>query len=158
LGCSKADPEVRLVGERAPAVALETIDHGRFYLQAERGKPVVLMFWDTSCQICKQQLVELEALRQALGPQRLAMAGVCQDPENIDLARSVVAGLGLGFPTLLDHEGRVTAAYGIDTFPTTIVVSPTGEIGFRRVGYTAPLMHQLRGVLEGYFEAAGRGR
>jgi peroxiredoxin len=155
-GCRKEEAEGS-VGKPAPAIALQTLDHQRFYLRDKLGKPVVLVFWDTSCQPCKRELREVEAMRQSLGPDRLAVAGICQDPENIDLARALVQGLDLGFPTLLDTEGRVTKAYGVDGFPTTVVVSPTGEIGFVREGYTEPLMRQLRSAVEGYLEASRHG-
>ena len=66
------------------------------------------------------------------------------DPENVDVARSMVQGLGLSFPTLLDRGGKVTEAYRVKGFPTTVVVTPEGRRGFSREGYTAPLMTQLR--------------
>ena len=152
--CRKEPSPESLVGRQAPAIKLDTLEHGRFYLQEQRGKPVVLVFWDTSCQICKRELVEVEALRATIGPEKVAVAGVCQDPENIDLARALVQGLGLGFPTLLDQEGRVSKAYGVSGFPTTIVISPTGKIGFVREGYTEPLMVQLRSTVQGYLEGS----
>jgi peroxiredoxin len=155
--CRKDESGPPSVGAQAPAIALETLAHDRFFLRDQRGKPVVLVFWDTSCQICKRELREVDAMRQSLGPERLAVAGVCQDPENIDLARALVQGLAIGFPTLLDHEGRVTKSYGVNGFPTTIVISPTGEIGFVREGFTEPLMRQLRSTVEGYLEAGRHG-
>ena len=155
--CRKEPSPEPLVGRPAPAIKLDTLDHGRFYLHEHRGKPVVLVFWDTSCQICKRELVEVESLRAAIGPEKVAVAGVCQDPENIDLARALVQGLGLGFPTLLDHEGRVSKAFGVSGFPTTIVISPTGTVGFVREGYTEPLMLQLRSTVQGYLEASRHG-
>jgi peroxiredoxin len=156
-GCRKEQPPDSLVGREAPAITLDTLDHGRFYLREQRGKPVVLVFWNTSCQICKRELVEVEALRVAVGPARVAVAGVCQDPENVDLARALVGGLALGFPTLLDHEGRISQTFGVDGFPTTIVVSPAGKIDLVREGYTEPLMRQLRSTLQGYLEASSHG-
>jgi peroxiredoxin len=155
--CRKEPSPEPLVGQQAPAIKLETLDHGRFYLHDQRGKPVVLVFWDTSCQICKRELVEVESMRSTMGPETVVVAGVCQDPENVDLARALVQGLGLGFPTLLDQEGRVSKAYGVNGFPTTIVISPAGTVGFVREGYTEPLMRQLRSTVQGYLEASSHG-
>ena len=141
-------------GKPAPAIKLETLEHQRFYLNQHRGKPVVLMFWDTSCEVCKRELVELEKLRKSLGSARVVMASVCSDPENIDLARSMVAGLSISLPTLLDHGAAVTATYGVKAFPTTFVISPGGQIIFVREGYTEPLLGQLRDTLERQLDAA----
>lgn len=155
VGCRDREQAPQLLGRRAPTFKLDTLDHRRFYLREQLGKPVVLVFWNTSCQVCKRELSELESLRNEVGSSRVVVASVCQDPENIDLARAFVQDLGLGYPTLLDQGGRVTAELAIDTFPTTLVVSPSGEVGFMRVGYTEPLMHQLRGAIDGYLAASG---
>jgi hypothetical protein len=73
------------------------------------------------------------------------------------VARSMVQGLGLSFPTLLDRGGKVTEAYRVKGFPTTIVVTPEGRRGFSREGYTAPLMTQLRQALEQHLQRAQHG-
>ncbi len=138
----------RLVGKAAPTISLETLDHERFHLRDHRGKPVVLLFWNTSCQVCKREMVELERLGQQLGPDRVSMATILSDPENLDLARRMVAAQKMSYPTLLDRGGKVTEGLGIDTFPTTMVVTPDGQIGFARVGFTEPLMGQLRQAIE----------
>ena len=115
-----------------------------------RGKPVVLLFWNTSCQVCKREMVELEALRKRIGVDRVTMATVLSDPENVDLARTMVRDLQIGYPTLLDRGGKITSGLGIDGFPTTMVVTPGGKIDFLREGFTEPLMPQLRKAIEGH--------
>lgn len=149
-GCrdEAGDGPPQWVGKAAPTISLETLDHERFHLRDHRGKPVVLLFWNTSCQVCKREMVELERLRQQLGPDRVAMATILSDPENLDVARRMVAGLKTSYPTLLDRGGKLTGGLGIDTFPTTMVVTPDGQIGFARVGFTEPLMGQLRQAIE----------
>lgn len=137
-------------GKVAPTIKLPTLQHDRFYLNDHRGKPVVLVFWHTTCQVCKREMVQLDALRRALGPERVTMAGVLNDPENLDVARQIIGALGLGFPTLLDQDGKVSESYGVQDFPTTVVITPDGKIGLSRVGYTEPLIQQVKSTLEGY--------
>ena len=148
-GCrDEGDGAAQLVGKAAPTLSLETLDHERFHLRDHRGKPVVLLFWNTTCQVCKREMVELQALREQLGADRVGMATILSDPENLDTARRMIAGLSISYPTLLDRGGKVTGALGIDTFPTTMVITPDGKIGFARVGFTEPLMDQLRQAIE----------
>ncbi len=111
---------------------------------------MVLLFWNTSCQVCKREMVELQALQNKIGADRVIMATILSDPENIDLARRMVQGLKTSYPTLLDRGGRLTSGLGIDTFPTTMVVTPEGKIGFVREGFTEPLMQQLQKAIEGH--------
>ncbi|MBW2526860.1 MAG: TlpA family protein disulfide reductase [Deltaproteobacteria bacterium] len=156
-GCRDEPSSAGRDGPPAPAIKLESLDHERFYLRDHRGKPVVLLFWDTSCVVCKRQMVELERMRKSLGPSRLVVASVLNDPENAAAARRMIAGLGLGFPALLDRGGKVAAAYRVGGFPTTVVVTPEGRLGLVREGYTEPLMKQLRTELERHLESAGDG-
>jgi hypothetical protein len=93
-------------------------------------------------------MLELEALRRRLGPRRLVLANVCADPENMDAVQRMIRGLKIGYPTLLDRGGRVTRRLGVGSFPTTIIVTPAGRVGFVRVGRTGPLMSQIRRTIE----------
>ena len=149
-GCRQPaeDGPAALLGAAAPPLALETLTHERFYLNQQRGKVVLLVFWDTACKVCKQEMIELESLRRHLGPRRLVLASVCADPENMDAVHRVTRGLHIGYPTLLDRGGRVTRSFGVSSFPTTIIVTPQGRVGFVRVGRTGPLMEQVRRKIE----------
>jgi len=137
-----------LVGGPAPAFGLETLSHGRFYLNHHREEAVVLLFWHTTCEVCKRQMVALESLRSAFGPRRVVFANVCTDPENTVDARRWVAAMKLRAPTLLDRGERVRRTYRIRSFPTTVVIAPGGTVGFVREGYTEQLIPQLRRKLE----------
>lgn len=143
-GCQESS----LLEGSAPAFSLETLTHERFHLNQQRGKIVVLLFWDTTCRVCKKELAELETLRRELGDKRVVLANVCTDPENRGEAHRVIRALGIGYATLLDRGGEVARRYRVRAFPTTIIVTPEGRVGFAREGRTDALMGQLRRVIE----------
>jgi peroxiredoxin len=142
--CQRSSP---LEGS-APTFSLETLTHQRFHLNQQRGKVVVLLFWNTTCSVCKQEMAELETLKRKLGDGRVVLANVCTDPENRGEVHRVIRALKIGYPTLLDRGGEVARRYKVRAFPTTVVVTPEGRVGFAREGRTDALMRQLRRVIE----------
>ena len=119
---------------------LETLDHGRFYLNRHRGRPVVLVFWATWCTTCKQELTYLNDLRNEFAEDELTLASVCVDPENIDLARRITEDLTLGYPVLLDDmmkDGsmRVADTFDVRSFPTTVIIDAGGEVAWSCEGF-----------------------
>ncbi len=154
LGCSRGAPgrPARSTGKAAPDFRLDTLSHGRFYLNAQRGRAVVLVFWWTTCQACKQEMVALKGLRDELGPRGVVVASVCTDPEDLGEVRRIVGDLGVGYPVLLDRGGGVAGKYGVRAVPTTVVVDPKGRMRLVREGYSPALMRQLRRTVEGLLE------
>lgn len=56
-----AQPAKSLVGTR-PELAIDTLDHGRFELAAQRGRWLVVNYWATWCAPCIKEIPELSAL------------------------------------------------------------------------------------------------
>lgn len=138
----------------APDFRLDTLDGARFYLNAQRARATVLVFWDTSCTVCKQEMVDLQRMS---GPPDVLAAGVaaiCTDPENLDTARDIVRQLDIRYPVLLDHGARVRDLYRVSALPTTVVVGPDRRERLRRVGYDANVQRQIRETIRSLTRAA----
>ena len=148
LGCPAPELEgpASLVGRPAPAMSLETLTHQRFHLNRQRGKAAVLLFWNTTCKACKQQMGSLEQLARDPG---FVVANVCTDPENLDAVHRMVRGLSPGQATLLDRGAKVARAFGVAAYPTTVLITPGGKIGFVQQGRRADLSRRLRRALDG---------
>lgn len=146
-GCGPGGGATPAIGRAAPDFRLDTLTHERFYLNAQRGRVVVLIFWMTTCTICKQEMLEFKAVAEELEPDGVTVASVCTDPENLDAVRHVVDLLGLPFPTLLDHSGRVARRYGVRAWPTTVIIDRGGTLSLWRVGYNDLIARQLRNHL-----------
>ena len=69
--------------EKAPDFGLETLARDRFYLNQQRGKTVILVFGDTACSICKQEMVDLQELKEKHDKDKLTIAAICCDQEII---------------------------------------------------------------------------
>lgn len=131
------------MGEKIRDFRLDTLDRKRFYLHEHRGKPVVLVFWATTCSVCKKQLADIRDLKHGPNHEDATWTAVCIDPENLPDATRIVRDLGVDFSVLLDTGGQVSDALGIEAVPTTLILDPGGRLVFRREGYDVPVRRQI---------------
>jgi peroxiredoxin len=118
-----------------------------------RGRYILLNFWATWCEPCKEEMPALEALYRDLRGQNLVVLAVSmqESPEKVAefLQRSPFS-----FPVLADPEGRVSELYGVVSIPLTYLIRPDGLIEGRALGprkWNDP-------ALRAYFARAARGR
>lgn len=140
----------RSVPEQAPAVIFSLIDGSRIELDGLRGRPVMVHFWATTCRECRREIPDLSALHRDLNPQGLEFIAVAMpyDPPNRVL--EVAEQTPLPYPVALDIDGDIVRAFGdVSQTPTTFLISPEGEIVFRKTG---PLdFDKLRGKIRELF-------
>jgi len=142
-GCGGSNGTLE-IGSVASDFQLDTLAHGRFYLNQQKGKVVVLVFWDTTCVFCKSELVALKSFVDIPGASSLTVASVCIDPENNNDVKEIVNNLGLGYQVLLDRDAKVANKYKIMGIPETVIIDKTGRISFLRMGYDSVIMEQIR--------------
>lgn len=127
-----------LLGPKAPAVGpapdftLADTDGHTWTLSAIPERVVVLNFWFTNCPPCRKEIPELAAWHDA-NPD-VPLLGIHVDPRMPPGAVVQSAKrLGITYPVLDDRTVTITRDYGIDTFPTTLVLVD-GQIADARVG------------------------
>jgi len=107
----------------APHFALSDLDGREVELSAIGGEDglVVLNFWFTACRPCRAEIPELTKFHVA--HPEVPLYGVSTDA-NVPLATLKHASerLGIGYPVLHDANGEVAGAYGVEVFPTTVVL------------------------------------
>jgi thiol-disulfide isomerase/thioredoxin len=117
----------------APAVpfVLPALDRAEFRFPAHPGRVVFLDFWASWCEPCKASLPLVEHYaREHPDVEVIPVDSNEPAPEGARFARE--NGLRA---VVLDTQGRVTEAYGIDGLPTVIVIDPRGFIRARWPGF-----------------------
>jgi len=137
------DADILSVGEQARDFRLDTLTRERFYLNQHRGQVVVLAFWATWCSSCKQELVALKTLSEVSSPNRLMVASICTDPENLDSVKAIARSLDISYPVLLDTGAHIFRQYNLRGYPTTIIIDQRGSVSFMRAGYSSAIMKQI---------------
>jgi len=119
----------------APDFALATLDGPTFRLANQKGKAVLLVFWNTSCDACKQQLPGLRRLAElSRDDPHLAILAVAVDESAAQVAATLERHTGVKnpFPVALDPDSKIVQGrFGTKLFPETWVIDPSGTIRMR---------------------------
>lgn len=103
------------------------------------GQAVAVYFWAEWCPICTGMTGSVDALRQDWPVLTVAM----QSGHAAQVAGQLRE-RGLDWPTVVDADGAIAAAYGLRGVPALIVVDGDGLIRFVEMGYTSEIGMRLR--------------
>jgi thiol-disulfide isomerase/thioredoxin len=117
----------------APPLDLKDTSGNRHRLADYRGKVVLVNFWATWCEPCREELPSIERLRAALAGKPFAVLAV-QMGGSPRTARDIAAELGLRFPLLFDGDSTATSAWKVNVLPTSFLVAPDGRVALSHVG------------------------
>ncbi len=98
-----------------------------------RGQAVLVNFWATWCEPCREEMPSIEALRVAMQGKPFAVLAV-NVGESARTARQFAANMQLGFPLLLDRDTRATKAWTARILPASFIVGPDGRIRYSYLG------------------------
>ena len=115
--------------EPIPASELELLDlSGRtIRLRDLRGRVVLLNFWATWCEPCREEMPALETLARELGPRGLTVVGV-NFKESRTAIEAFIQEQKLAFPMLLDAAGQAAERYQVFALPATFLVDRRGMV------------------------------
>ncbi len=126
------------VGETAPAIRAQTLDGSSIDLAAYRGHPVIVNFWASWCTPCRDELPLFQDRLATLGPRDgLVVIGVLYK-DQADLATTFLNDLGATWPTALDPDGSIAAAYRVVAPPQTYFIDADGVIRGYQIGQVEP--------------------
>lgn len=115
------------IGKYPPDLDLQTIDGKRFKLSEHVGREIVILnFFATWCGPCRAEMPELQRFHAAHAGQPVTLVGV-DAHEQLDLVRKFRSDLKLTFPIAI-ASNEVIKKFGVDSFPTTMVIGPEGTV------------------------------
>jgi peroxiredoxin len=117
-------------GRRAEAFTFPLRDGSTFRLSEHVGRNVVVLnFFATWCEPCREEMPELQRYAGSLAAQsnRVVLLGIDaqERPEAVD---AFLRRFDVGFPVGIDDQGSIARAYGVDSLPTTVVIGADGRI------------------------------
>ena len=140
---SEGDERDRLIdarrARRAPALAEGTwINSETLTVEGLRGRVVLVDFWTFGCYNCRNTLPALKRLHERYNQQGLTIIGV-HSPEfdrekEIENVRREVRALGISYPVLTDNDYNSWRAFGVEAWPTVIILDKQGRIRWTHIG------------------------
>lgn len=121
------------IGDPAPDFEMSTFDGETFRLSDHRGEVVIVNFWGSWCEPCRE---EMPAFQQVWEDRHgdVMFVGVGSKRDSKEDAVAFAEEFGVTYPIGRDTEGGTVAAgqitkdYNIVAYPTTYVVDPQGNI------------------------------
>ena len=139
---------VKWSGGKTPPLKLADAKGHELNLAQYRGRTVVVNFWATWCEPCREEMPSLERLRTRMGEKRIEVlaVNVGEAPERVARFTREVP---VSFPIVFDREGTTAKAWKVRGYPTSFVVGPDGRIRHYFVGELDWSAAEVVRVIEG---------
>ncbi|AFH62035.1 redoxin domain-containing protein [Paenibacillus caseinilyticus] len=124
--------EKPVAGSAAPNFKLLGLDGKTHNLSDYEGKPVVVNFWGTFCEPCRNEMPALERQHAKWGD-KVAILGLNLDEPKVAV-ENYVKETGVTFPILFDKEETMRKRFGVKEYPTTFFLNGDGTIAAIKVG------------------------
>jgi peroxiredoxin len=149
LPLSHAQPQI---GEKTPGFITSTLEGKRIALKdywEQQGKKVlVLSFFATWCQPCKEDLRYLQKVQDQHGDKGLLVVAVLtQDTSKEDRVRKFMRELGVTISVLTDEYGIIGKRYSVTALPCNFVVDKDGVLKAKYFGYGEDVKRHFEGQL-----------
>jgi thiol-disulfide isomerase/thioredoxin len=130
---ASASTLVKWTGGKTPALKLADADGRERSLAEWRGKTVVVNFWATWCEPCREEMPSLERLKERLAGKGFDVlaVNVGESPERVARFTREVP---VTFPIVYDKDSAVAKTWKVRGYPTSYVLGPDGRIRYYFVG------------------------
>ncbi|HEY0444417.1 MAG TPA: redoxin domain-containing protein [Candidatus Limnocylindrales bacterium] len=120
-------------GNPAPDVSGMTLDGAPFRLADALGHPVIVNFWGPSCIPCRSEFPLFKTKAAEHAADGLEIVGVLMD-DPADPARAFAREFGATWPTVLDPDGKLKAAYRAVARPQSYFIDRKGILRAIQIG------------------------
>jgi thiol-disulfide isomerase/thioredoxin len=129
----------------APAFRAVTLDGKELDSTQLRGKVMVANFWFTGCGPCKAEIPELNKLTKEFQGKDVVFLAFTLDDDETTLRRFLKE-----YPfdyTIVPRSDKIAAQFGIESYPSHVVVGQDGKIESRLIGGGEHRAEELRTIM-----------
>jgi len=157
LGYSAAPPglagqDISLaLGTEAPAAALEDLDGNPVQIldYVEEGKPTLIEFWASWCEICEALQPQLDQIQENWGSQVNIVAVAVAVSQSQRRVKRHVEDHEIQYPYLWDGEGEAVKAYEIPGTSIVVILDGEGTVAYTGSGREQDLIGEVAKLVGG---------
>jgi len=101
-------------------------------LSEQKGKVVVINFWFTKCAPCVNEMPELNKLAEDFKDKDVLFLAITFNKK--DIIKQFLDETAFNY-TIAPNANDVITMYGVQSYPTSIVINKEGEIALKEIGY-----------------------
>lgn len=121
------------VRKELPTFSLKDLNGKQVSPNDYRGTPLLLFFWGSWCQACKEDIALLEKFYGKLKGQ-MEILTIAIDGGREKRVRRMVKESKITLPVLLDQKEQVARTYGVRMIPTAYLINGEGQMEGMVVG------------------------
>jgi thiol-disulfide isomerase/thioredoxin len=133
-------------GGAAPALALQDLEGRLHRLEDYRGQVVLINFWATWCEPCREEMPSINRLRASLAGRPFEVLAI-NLAESEPRIRRFLEQLPLGFPVLMDRDSAAAKRWQARVLPMSFLVGPDGRIAYSVVGELNWMQESVRSAI-----------
>ena len=126
--------------KRAPTFFARTLTGESFFLSKKVGpeareedkKPIVLVFFTTSCIPCRVEIPIMMEFSDSLDNIEFYLVNIAEDRGTV---KKYINNRGYNLPVLLDRYGMISSKrYNINKSPAVVIISKEGRLLYQKMG------------------------
>jgi len=137
-------------GGATPPLALRDLEGREHKLADYKGKVIVLNFWATWCDPCREEMPAMQRLQDKLAGKPFVILAVDYG-EGAPRVKDFLKNVPVRFTMLLDRDTAAATAWKVKVLPTSLVIDPQQKVRFVAVGDigwdTAPVENEIMKLL-----------
>lgn len=135
-------------GDPAPGNVFTSLEQdSESSLDDFRGQWVLVNFWASWCEPCKEESPALEDLQSRYGGEDFTVIGIATRDVSDD-SRKFIHDFKLSYPQFRDRDGSVAQAWGTTGVPESFLIDPEGIVRVKQPGAVDEAMIDDRFVSE----------
>ncbi len=130
-----ASPAVARQGDRACDLDLPDLEGKPVHISQFKGKVVVVNFWATWCDPCREEIPDFVRLHKEYRGRGLEIIGVSMDTGKEEQVKAFAKKFGIEYPIVVG-DIRVARQWLVQGIPRTLLIDREGKVVQEIVGVT----------------------
>ena len=131
-------------GEYALDFLANDMDGKNIKLSDLRGKIIVLNFWFIKCAPCVMEMPDLNEVVSNYDPEDVVFVGITFDSK--ELVEQFLESEDFNY-TITPNAYDTVSIYGVQSFPTNMVINQKGQIVLKEIGYRTNMKEVLTSAI-----------